>query len=718
MKRLVVSISLCALTLSASAQREIGDNHPRLSQSDFTIVERNSDGSIKSVRYAVTDNNIPANANEFFIGTLKKRSTDDFILDNSNETDYGMRFERYQQYYHGVIVDDGHYNFRFKNGGMKVVKGHYVNVTAINPKPSLTEDEAIILYASYFDIKNSNIIKSNVKLMIKEIPNIERKESKTALVYRVFLRTKDIGEGYVGYIDAHSGEFLYKEKAFFNYSTTGQFYTYYNNNNNTPKSGITEYKNNRYYLEDYTRGSGIRTLTYDLNNNPFIFYDYDNVWTQGEMYIYTMALDVHWTMEQTYDWMDYLYDHNSFDGNGAIIDSYLIEGGDYVEDAFYDIINENFNFGTAYGSSVFGPLASVDIIGHEFGHAILHKSAHLPSGQLGDPRKAIHEGLADIWGMILENHITPNANCWKTGEQIMKNGKSCLRNFQTPGDLTAHTQISSTYGYGAFNSTDPHIKGGLLPYWFYLLVNGGNGTNGANNSYQLLPVGFDLAEEFFGFTTLTSAYLEDCTTFQDMRDAFYDAALDMGYDYLAEQVQNAWYAVGLDVEPFHIYGPIGVQGSGSYYVYSPPYSIVNWSFTNIGSNPSPTLVPNSSNYSCTIYASSSFSGNLNATIYCDGKTVTYSSYITGGASPSSVGDDDLQLIPLDDTHFQISLGNEYKDAYIKAYDVTSFKVRMKDKLVNGNYVLDTSSWECGLYVIEMTNGNKKYTKKILRKKDK
>jgi hypothetical protein len=95
MKRIVTAISLCALVLSASAQLQTDNALPNLTQSDFTVVERNSDGTIKSVRYAMTDNDIPATAEEFFQTTLKKRDADDFMLDRSDDTDYGMHFERY-----------------------------------------------------------------------------------------------------------------------------------------------------------------------------------------------------------------------------------------------------------------------------------------------------------------------------------------------------------------------------------------------------------------------------------------------------------------------------------------------------------------------------------------------------------------------------------------------------------------------------------------------
>ena len=43
---------------------------------------------------------------------------------------------------------------------------------------------------------------------------------------------------------------------------------------------------------------------------------------------------------------------------------------------------------------------------------------------------------------------------------------------------------------------------------------------------------------------------------------------------------------------------------------------------------------------------------------------TYSRYITGTASPSSVGDDAMRVIPLDGTHYQITVGDGYENASV------------------------------------------------------
>lgn len=702
---------LLLLTLVSATTNAKASNR---SFSGITIIERNNNGVIKSVKYASTDKNIPLNAKEFFDKTLNKRHTDEFIIDQSKKSINGMAFERYQQYYHGVKVAEGHYNFRYQNDKMKVAKGHYVDVTNINPVPSITENDAVKAYASFLGININSIVKKHVSLIISEGPEkpFNKVIDKAKLVFQVFLIADGVDETDLGFVDAHSGKVLYTKKSCMHSSYDGQFYTYYNRNvNDVPKLGKTDYNSDslKYYLWDTTRGDGI--YTHKKMNPSSEFTDLDNIWNRWELGNYNIGLDVHWTMEKIHEWMNY-FGYDSYDGQGGKIECFITDNSN----ATYIFPINYFIFGNSIGTLNMNPYGTVDVIGHEFGHAILYNSTHLSNitGSVG----AIHEGLADIWGIIFETHITPNADIWKIGEDITLD-KSCLRNFQYPGDSSANTQMASTYGVGLGTSSDKYILSGLLSHWFYLLSQGGSGNNENLDNYQLLPVGVDLAEQLIIYTTLTSAYLEDCTTFQDIREGFYDAALDMGYNYLAEQVQNAWYAVGLDVEPNHIYGPLFVRGSGSYYVDCPPYSLINWSFTNTGYGPSPTIVPNSGNYSCTITTSSYFTGILNATIYCDGKTASYSINISGAANVSSYDSDIIQIVPVDGTHYQLSIASrpdgENKNSYIKVYDAHSLRIKAKSIIGNENLLFDTSSWKRGLYVIELTIGNDTYSKKLLIK---
>jgi len=42
-------------------------------------------------------------------------------------------------------------------------------------------------------------------------------------------------------------------------------------------------------------------------------------------------------------------------------------------------------------------------------------------------------------------------------------------------------------------------------------------------------------------------------------------------------------------------------------------------------------------------------------------------------------------------------------------------MKVAETQISDNYVLDTSSWKHGLYIVEMTIGNKTYTTKITKK---
>lgn len=91
---------------------------------------------------------------------------------------------------------------------------------------------------------------------------------------------------------------------------------------------------------------------------------------------------------------------------------------------------------------------------------------------------------------------------------------------------------------------------------------------------------------------------------------------------------------------------------------------------------------------------------------------TYSRYITGTASPSSVGDDAMRVIPLDGSHYQISVGGENESGTLRVYDASNLQIKASETQISDNYVLDTSSWKRGLYIVEMSIESKTYTTKL------
>lgn len=490
-------------------------------QAGETIIKKNQFGRITSVKFIQGST---TTSKEFFDSYLHVRGTDEFRQTPTNNFIPNVRFERYQQYYKGLIVDGAHFTFEYKDGMMLKAHGNYVPVADIDIIPKLTIDDIKKVYASNLNINIKDTIYSSAELLIKEIPE----KKWTGLVYKVFLATPSLLTADIAYMDAQTGEILCKEISFFSYSATGYFITYYNG----IKTGITEWQNNinKYRLYDATRGYGIHTQynngtsDFDITNSYYIWSGSEVPFANGEM-----ALDVHWTMEQIYDALMNSYGQNGYDGSGGIIQSSC---NTTANKTYYHNGYNRFYFSTSL-NDLSGPMVSVDIIGHEFGHSILHRTTGWHPNDYEYERRAMHEGFADVWGIIFEDKITPNADIWKSGEEMWNGIYSCERNFAYPSDPYAHTQICSTYDTNAMAS-DPHLGGGIAPYWFYLLVN-------SANMYD--------AQLLFAYSCLHPC-LEDCVTFSDVREVMIDVALDyMNSTTLANKVASAWYLVGVGSSP-------------------------------------------------------------------------------------------------------------------------------------------------------------------------
>ncbi len=604
MKKVVFGAIMLAINMIGRAQT------PKI------IIERNNHGVISSVKYSPHDysDDVPENASSFFEKVLNVRSNDSFILQLAKSAKYGMSFERYKQYYQGIEVEGGYYSFRYKYKRMIAACGNYVSTEKINPTPSILEEDAKQIYAKHLQKKSTDIYKAHINIVITEKPIV----NEAVLAYKIYFEKPSMAISDIGYIDAHTGDLIDILPASTCYSALGTFYTYYNNT--STKTARTEYKdsNTGYILYDTTRGIG-GIHTYNGTVFPATdFSDMNNIWTESELGNCQMALDVHWTLQQIYDVLKDEYGHYSHDGANDSIVAYVHSTADTHFSA-----NNTLYFTTSHNG--YNPMASVDIIAHEYGHAILYNTTNWKNLNSGI---VLHEGFADIWGLLFEHHITPNADIWKTGEDVVI-GYCCERDFTYPTNPNAHTQIASTYNYGLYNSNDPHVKGGIAPHWFYRLVYGGSGINEKNDTYTVYPVGLDLAEMLFTFTALNPTYLENCNTFTQVRQAFVDAANNIGNPFLEMQVANAWYAVGVGSQPsqINLSGPT-IPGSSSVYSIQNLPSGYNVTWTYIPKSgtslPSGSFITNSpATNQCTINNSSKqyIKGTLKATITKSGTTI-------------------------------------------------------------------------------------------------
>jgi bacillolysin len=614
MKKLILLISFQIIGMLCFSQEKIQN----------TIIIKDKNGIIESVQFSEKDKNydIPESSKVFFDKWLNISSNDLFraIPHKSKNKEY--IHEHFDQYYDGIRVEDAGYNFHYKNGKMFFAHGHYVSIKNLNITPLLSSKEVLESFRKYEKIQNDSIADFSNELIIKEIDNSNKTTqlSIPKLVYKVYLRSKNNSISDIGFIDAMTGEILQIESTRLEINGIGSFATRYNGT----QYGNTHYYGGNWHLVDSIRGAVIHTwklwgwTPYD----KIELSDNDNNWTNAEHASSEddMGLDVFWGLQQINNRLYFNHGINSYDDNGYPVNAYIHYGFTDTEkdNAFWDLYYHAMFFGD--GAVKYSPIACIDAIAHEFGHGITQFQIGWP--YTGD-RAVFHEGLSDIWGTIMEYRIIYPNSIWKIGEQIILN-YDCLRNIENTHDQNSYYNMANTYLSNYYNNNSGvYQRSGVFSHWFYLLVNGGEGVNEINNSYKVYGVGMDMAENLI-VEAVFNNYLNNTTTFSQLRTAFKNAALALcssQNSLLSQQVENAWYAVGVGDNPgqAEISGPSYVCPNGTAFSVSnvPAGASITWSQSgNInrisaqGSNP------------CTFASSYSGTGSIEATITNGCETAT------------------------------------------------------------------------------------------------
>ena len=189
----------------------------------------------------------------------------------------------------------------------------------------------------------------------------------------------------------------------------------------------------------------------------------------------------------------------------------------------------------------------LDVVSHEYGHAITQHHTGLSTDY--GIESSMKEGFSDIWGAVIGNEIAPDKDAWKIGEEVIDVSEyNCLRNIEDPESTSAYDRIADTYGDAIYSSGNFYAKSGIMSHWFYLLAEGGSGTNDNNDDYLVYGLGIDVSAQivFEGQT----GHFGSVDTYLEARTAMIDAAEELYGENSLEsmQVANAWYAVGVGGE--------------------------------------------------------------------------------------------------------------------------------------------------------------------------
>ena len=349
--------------------------------------------------------------------------------------------------------------------------------------------------------------------------------------YKVIIRP-NIRDEWIYYIDAQSGEIMEK---FNNTPTAGPAKGTGLDLNNVQRTVDTYEEGGVYYLANTVKPmfnapdfTGTITIL-DAKNNPNPG-SYPYVTSNSTQWNNPKAISTMYNASLVYDYLRQTFDRNSFDGKGA--DMFCIinvpdDKGQPYDNAFWNgkfisLGNGNIDFTPTGGA--------LDIIGHEFGHAVVQYTTNL---EYKNQSGAINEGYADIFGAMVDR------TNWTIGETIIKNKNNyptgALRDMSNPhnggkqlGDGSWQPAHVSEMYFGQQDNGGVHINCGISNYAYYLYAT---------------ATSKEIAEQVY-YRALCN-YLTPTSKFVDLRVAVMHAAKDLYGDANAQLAANAFDRVGI-----------------------------------------------------------------------------------------------------------------------------------------------------------------------------
>ncbi|MBL7786897.1 MAG: M4 family metallopeptidase [Chitinophagales bacterium] len=368
-------------------------------------------------------------------------------------------------------------------------------------------------------------------------PTDSRQAKDYKLCYKFNLFTEFPTQHYTTYIDAATGKEWYRRNLL--HECNGEHECTANTLFDNTVNITTTFDGDTYQLSDCTRGNGIETYS-AANSTNFI----NNRIQGNDCQLDPTAVAAHWASAQTYDYFYNQFNCNSFDGNGGKLLSWVHYGQNYN--------NAQWNgLWMLYGDgnpTQYRPFVALDVVAHEITHAFTQHTADLV---YANEAGALNEAFSDIFACAVE-HAATGSSDWTIGEQI-SNNQQAFRSLSNPkeyGDPDTYMGENwvNTVGCFPWSQSDYcgiHTNSGVVNHWFYLLANGGSGTNDNGYEYNLTGIGIQAAANVT-YRAL-KYYLTPTATFLDARNATIAAANDLfgsnSSDYL--QVRSAWCAVGV-----------------------------------------------------------------------------------------------------------------------------------------------------------------------------
>ena len=546
-----------AATLSAHAQQEFSGNQATKICPGSAYVVINRQSNVPSfIRFAQDAKYTGTEIFDVLKPALQLRAEDTWQAYRTDRDELGFTHSRYQQYFNGVKVKGGEYLVHERAGRVESVNGMFFDNLQISSTPVIDAGLALSRALSHISAQRYKWEMPEEEALLKQLNNnpnatyypigelmiaaakgdIYKRDMHLVWAFDVYADAP-LSRRYI-YVDATTGEIVHEIDRICHADVNGTAGTRYSG---SQPIVCDQTAASSYRLREAGRGQGVITL--DMNNGTSYggATDFTSTSTTWSSTVDDVAYDAHWGAEETYDYFTSQHNRDGIDNNGFAMYSYVHYGNNY-NNAFWD--GQRMTYGDGSQSpGGFNPLTSLDVCGHEFTHGVTEYTANLDySYESG----ALNESFSDIFGTAIEFYAKPATANFLMGEQISVPAGTPLRSMSNPnqyGDPDCYT--GTNYYIGSADNGGVHTNSGVQNFWYYLLCQGGSGTNDLGNTYAVIGQGITKASAI-AYRNL-SVYLINTSQYADARTYAIQSAQDL-YGACTPEVTataTAWYACGV-----------------------------------------------------------------------------------------------------------------------------------------------------------------------------
>ncbi|RLJ33044.1 putative secreted protein (Por secretion system target) [Chryseobacterium sp. 7] len=562
-----IALALVITILPASLAKAQNRENTEISVKNLPVISVSSGMGIFNADFSKS--NISP---DFLIGHLGEwlgtNGDHSYKLIKESKDELGIRHSVYEHYYKNIKVMDDMILIHDKAGKVIHVNGEIItdiDLSAGQKQLAPQKIKSIIIT----DLHSEGKVKiSDIEKVLTKV----NKGRKAAMYYTSKVEALSFKplKAFTYYIDNATGTIVKKNSRVHDTDTPSTSTTYYKGS----QSITVDSYNGQFRLKDNARNIhtmngtnlDVDTISGGIINveeylNPVANYTDDNT---------KPAVEVHWGMKNAYDYYIARHNRNSYDGNGAKIDNYYnFDFGGFTGGAnaaaldtplYGGIVCMLYGNGKIFGGllTLMNPVVGLDVAGHEYSHLIIGRNG-LGGLNYQAESGAINESIADMLGTAIEFYsgITPN---WTIGEGIPTpnfldpSPSPYMRDMSNPNNVNSNPQPDTYMGTNWVDTADTsdtndhggvHTNSGVGNYWFYLLSQGGSGTNDIGNAYNVSGITIEKAEKII-YRALMN-YMTPNTTYLDAYNATKQAVTDLYGAASNEQQQNvnAWYAVGI-----------------------------------------------------------------------------------------------------------------------------------------------------------------------------